>query len=96
MRPYEYEDLVHLAVSYEFNLNLYGVERDVYNVLDWLGDVGGLRDALFLIGAFVLFVYGKITGSVLDAYLLQSFYVKENKKARETERIESIVRKIRD
>ena len=69
-RPYEYYNQVHLSISYEFNLDLYGVNRDVYNILNWLGDVGGLRDALFLIGAFILCIYGKIRGDFLDEFLL--------------------------
>ena len=58
---------------------MYGVNRDVYNILDWLGDVGGLRDALFLIGAGILYTYGKIRGDFLNAFLLQNFFVREYK-----------------
>ena len=49
--------------------------------MDWLGDVGGLRDALFLIGTFILFLNGKIRGDILDAFLLQNFFVREDKEA---------------
>ena len=62
-RPYEYRDSVHLSISYERRLDLFRVERDVYNMLDWLGDVGGLRDALFMIGAFILFLHVLIRGN---------------------------------
>ena len=64
-------------------MNLYGVSRDVYNILDWLGDVGGLRDALFLIGAFILFLHAKVRGDGLDAVLLQSFFVSESRSKTE-------------
>ena len=42
MRPYEYFDDVHIAITYEFDLNLYKIDRETYNFLDWLGDLGGL------------------------------------------------------
>ena len=69
-RPYEYDDQVQLSLSYEFNLDLSRVDRDVYNLLDWLGDVGGLRDALFIIGAFVMLVRFSISGDILEAWIL--------------------------
>ena len=56
---------------------MYRINRDVYNVLDWLGDVGGLRDALLLIGSFVMFFHMKIRGNNLSKFLLQSFFVTE-------------------
>ena len=80
-RPYEYPDRIHLSISYEFDLNKYRINRDVYNVLDWLGDVGGLRDALILIGTFIMFFYTKIRGDALDKFLLQSFFVTEKVKS---------------
>ena len=41
MRPYEYFDDVHIAITFEFDLNLYRIDRDTYSLLDWLGDIGG-------------------------------------------------------
>ena len=40
-RPYEYFDRVHLQLSYELNLDLTVIDRQVYSILDWLGDIGG-------------------------------------------------------
>merc|ERR1712060_556333 len=31
--------------------------RQIYTVLDWLGDIGGLLDALTYIGQMIMFVY---------------------------------------
>ena len=56
IRPYEYPDIVHFAITFEFDLNLYRIDRDAYNTLSWLGDVGGLKEALVLIGAGLLSV----------------------------------------
>ena len=56
-RPYEFKDLNHTQVTFEFDLNLYNVKRDVYSLLDLIGDVGGLNEGLILlIGVFIGFV----------------------------------------
>ena len=48
VRPHEFPDDIHLIISYEFDLDLYKIDRDTYNTLDWFGDIGGLYEALFL------------------------------------------------
>ena len=50
IRPYEMNDNVHIRISYERDLNKTVIERTVYGILDMLGDVGGLTEALFSIG----------------------------------------------
>ena len=57
MRPYEFPDNVHLQVSYEFDLTLYRVDRDVYSILDWVGDIGGLNEGLYLLFYVVLLFF---------------------------------------
>jgi len=43
------------------SLHTVSQNRSVYTVLDWLGDIGGLFDALSLIaGTLVYFVAGKM------------------------------------
>ena len=54
MRPYEFPDNVHLQISFEFDLTLYRVDRDVYSILDWIGDVGGLNEGIFVFFQFLL------------------------------------------
>ena len=49
MRPYDYFDDVHIAITFEFDLNLYRIDRETYNTLDLLGDIGGLQSALMLL-----------------------------------------------
>ena len=49
MRPYEYTDYIHTVVSFEFDLDHWRIDRETYNLLDWLGDLGGLREALIII-----------------------------------------------
>ena len=52
-RPYEHDDNVHLSLSFELDLNLYIIQRQVYTTLDLLSDLGGLRDILILFGAVI-------------------------------------------
>ena len=57
MRPYEYFDDVHMAVSIELDQNLYRIDREAYNLLDWLGDIGGLLEALTIIFTFIFLMF---------------------------------------
>ena len=43
-------------MTFEKDLDLTVIDRQVYSVLDWLGDVGGLAEALMYIGTFILAV----------------------------------------
>ena len=48
---------MHVAVVFEFDLNLYRIDREAYNMLDWLGDLGGLKEALTIILTFIFVVF---------------------------------------
>ena len=41
-------------MTYELDLNYYHIHREVYNMLDMLGDIGGLQYALILAFSFLL------------------------------------------
>ena len=73
IRPYEFQDNVHLQITFEFDLNLYRIDRDVYSVLDWVGDVGGLFEGLYIpfkvISGFFYF-------RALEHFLIERLYVK--------------------
>ena len=64
-------------MSFEFDLNLQRIDRAVYNGLDWLGDLGGLYEALAVVlGAIVtLFNY-----KGLENYLVHKLF-RENDKS---------------
>ena len=68
-RPYEFPNNVHFSVTYEHDLNLTVLDRHVYSSLDWLGDVGGLGEALFFLGSFVLAIsqFGKFDSMMTRA-----------------------------
>ena len=76
MRPHEYFDNVHIALVYEFDLNLYRIDREAYNLLDWLGDLGGLKEALLIIFWFIISVFNYHT---FDDYLVSKLYRQEKK-----------------
>ena len=71
VRPYEYSDDVHFAVAYEFDLNMYRIDREAYNFLDWLGDLGGLKEAVIIILTFIL---GMFNYNVFDNYMVSQLY----------------------
>ena len=79
MRPYTYFDNVHLAISYEFDLNLYRIDREAYNVLDWLGDLGGLKEATMIL---LSFIFGLFNYHTFDDYLVSKLYRSETKRDR--------------
>ena len=53
-RPYEKNDNVHVRISFERDLNLAKLERTSYGILDMLGDVGGLNEALQVLCGFLV------------------------------------------
>lgn len=73
-RPYEFKDRVHLQITFEFDLNLYRVDRDVYSILDWVGDMGGLNEGLYL-GLKVILIFFQFYE--FDHFLIQRLYSKQ-------------------
>lgn len=53
-RPYEFENDVHISITFEVDLDLTVIDRQVYNLLDWIGDVGGLGEGCFFISFTLL------------------------------------------
>ena len=72
-RPYEYTNNVHAAIAYELDLNLATLDRQVYSVLDFMGDIGGLSEALVFLGSIYLGIihYGQFNG-MLTALLYRA------------------------
>ena len=52
-RPYEVEDAVHMTIAYELSLDRILIQRNVFSFLDWLGDVGGLLEILFILYSLI-------------------------------------------
>ena len=83
VRPYEFKDNVHLSISYEMELNKQSIDRTVYTLLDWLGDVGGLQGIIFDIGGFLLMF---ISGNGLTYLLLSSLFKEQSDEIEERKR----------
>jgi len=45
-RLYDFDDDVHVAITYELDRDLTIVRRQVFGILDFLGAIGGLSGAL--------------------------------------------------
>ena len=60
-------------MQYRFQLDMSQKfsERTIYNVLDFLGDIGGLLDALNYIGAFFVWI---LTGNGLAQYMVSRVF----------------------
>ena len=71
VRPWEFFDNIHTSVTFEFDLNYYKVDRDTYNTLDWLGDLGGLYEALIIILGFASWI---VHFQSLDNYMVSKLY----------------------
>ena len=74
-RPYEVKDNVQVMISWEFDLTLYRVDRDVYSVLDWIGDIGGLMEGFIVIlsATFALTNFKKF-----EHFLIEQLYMNKD------------------
>ena len=76
-------DAVRLAGAaiggFTFNISpdTFSHERSVYTVLDWLGDVGGLRDALKLIVSALVAI---CSNGNLSSFLISKLFYKQKSK----------------
>ena len=74
-RPYEVQDNVQVMISWEFDLTLYRVDRDVYSLLDWIGDIGGLMEGFIVIlsATFALTNFKKF-----EHFLIEQLYLNKD------------------
>ena len=49
-------------------------KRQIYTILDLLGDVGGLLDALKAFGSIIILLHFKLVGDPVIKYLLESIF----------------------
>ena len=59
------------SISLRVSPDLIVIERQTYSLLEWLGDVGGLFDALIIIGGYIV---GPISAFTLKATLLSRIF----------------------
>ena len=92
IRPYEYYDNVHISITYEFDLNQYRIDREAYNMLDWLGDIGGLKEAIVIVLGFI---YGLLNYNKFENFLVSKLY-KSNRRPHHRDQIRSIGSRMED
>ena len=78
-RPYEFKDRTQFQITYEFDLTLYRIDRDVYSLLDLIGDLGGLAEGIFIILTIIL---GFVTFNNFDHFLIGYLYGKHDENKR--------------
>ena len=59
------------SIEVDLNQDLRIINRQTYSLLDWLGDIGGLTDALLIIGKLILLPYTKFK---YGAFILTRFF----------------------
>ena len=69
--PFYKDKKMYTRIHIDMNLNKRTYVRQVYTFLDWLGEWGGLRDALMLIGTLLLPL---LQWKNLNDFLLSSVY----------------------
>ena len=67
-----YLDAVYIRFDNSYDI----YERTTYSLLDWLGDIGGLSEALFFIGFF--FVSGISEKLMISSILRKTFQLKRH------------------
>ena len=65
-----------LYITVERDIQMH--EREIYGPLDFLGDVGGLVDALMAIGSWFILLLDMLSGSQLTQYLLNNIFFSDN------------------
>ena len=63
------------VVEVSLNKNIIMHERDIYNALDFIGDIGGLKEGLMQISAVIMFISGFIVNNPMTRYLVNSVYL---------------------
>ena len=63
-----------VRLNFKINKKILNHTRVIYGPLDFLGDVGGLTDALKAIGQAIIFLISLVTGSRLDQYIISQVF----------------------
>ena len=62
---------IYMQYRFQLDMDQRFSERTIYNFLDYLGDIGGLLDALNYIGAFIVWV---LTGNGLSQFMVSKLF----------------------
>ena len=68
--------------------NVVEIERSVYTIWDYFGDIGGFNDFMRAVGSIIMSILTTLKGSSLDQFLIRQLFYREritkNNKVRRT------------
>ena len=70
-RPYEYYDNVHIAISWEMNLDMIQLDRTVYSMIDLIGNIGGVIYGLTI---FFSYLIGVVNFNKFEHYMIEQLF----------------------
>ena len=66
------------SIKFYYSLDFFEHQRQIYSPLDFLGDVGGLADALLSIGAIAISILQFLFGNPLTEYMIKKIFEIDN------------------
>ena len=78
MLPYEKDDLIHVSITLEVNLNAVNYSRSRYTAFDLLSDVGGLSGMFASIFAVIMIVWNY---NALDYLIVSHLFKMQSDKS---------------
>ena len=67
-----------LSFHFYYSLDFIEHQRQIYSPLDFLGDVGGLADALLAIGSIFIWILQFLFGNPMWKYMIKTIFEKDN------------------
>ena len=65
---------MHIGIVFEVNLNRKRIQRSVYSLLDWIGDVGGLLEAMFVSFSILVAVFHYKT---FEKFMVENLFLRK-------------------
>ena len=69
-----------IVLTFGMNMSTMMHTRQVFSFWDFLADVGGLYDMLFILGGAVVSVFQLLTGSPMNRFIIKHLFKVERKK----------------
>ena len=66
------------SIQFSYSLDFFEHQRQIYSPLDFLGDVGGLADALLAIGAIAISTFQFLFGNPMTEHMIKKIFEKDN------------------
>ena len=60
--------------------NVVEIERSLYTIWDYFGDIGGFNDFIRIVGSMIMSILTTVKGSGLDKFLIRQLFYRERTK----------------